>query len=326
MSAALLSKVLEGIRLSGAMFLRGQYSAPWAFDSPEAEQLKALLSPDAERLILFHIVQKGQAWASVGNTRVELETGDVAILPYASRHLMGSIHLAQRPIPIVELLPPPPWTDVPCCAFNGGGEETEVVCGYLACDELLFNPFLRTLPSIFRVRPTQGVVSRMFRACVDFTLDATKSSGNGQAPLISRMPELLLIEALRQYANSPEAKAGWLAAAKDDVLGRAIGHLHAAPEKNWTVAQLASASHSSVATLDARFRSILRKPPMKYLTELRMQLAADALKRSQQKIAQIALAVGYSSEEGFSRAFKRAVGHSPSAWRKAKAGEAASSS
>src|SRR3982074_304779 len=88
--ADLLSDALARVRLSGAIFLRGEYGAPWAFDSPESHELVQVLAPGAKRLILFHSVREGGCWVSSRGRKVELEAGDVAVLPFADRHLMGS--------------------------------------------------------------------------------------------------------------------------------------------------------------------------------------------------------------------------------------------
>jgi hypothetical protein len=192
----LLSDVLSRIRLSGAVFLRGEYAAPWAFDSPPAVELASLLAPDAERLILFHIVRRGVAWVEAGGRRLWARAGDLVLLPHADRHQMGNPD-GVAPTPIAELLPPPPWAGVPECRFDGGGESTGVVCGYLRCDELLFNALLRRLPPLFRVRPAAGPGREWVRACVDFALDESAGARSGSAALMSRLPEMLLVEALR---------------------------------------------------------------------------------------------------------------------------------
>src|SRR3569833_4324995 len=59
---ALLADVLSHVRLSGAIFMRGEYGEPWAFETPEAEQLSAMLAQGFERLIPFHAVTTGRAW------------------------------------------------------------------------------------------------------------------------------------------------------------------------------------------------------------------------------------------------------------------------
>lgn len=314
--AALLVDVLSRVRLDGAMFLRGEYSAGWTFDSPESRDLVEMLAPGAQRLILFHIVRQGHAWVSAGNSRIELEPGDVAVLPHADRHLMGSTSEAAEPIPIAELLPPPPWIGVPTCRFDGGGEQTEVICGYLKCDDLLFNSFMRRLPAVFRVRPPAGPTADLVRACVNYAVDERAHSRHGGAPLTARMAELLLTEALRLHSEDDTSDAGWLAAINDPVVSRALALLHAEPARPWTVEELARQAAASRSVLDERFRTRLGQSPMRYLAEWRIQLAADLMRDSAMKLAAVAQTVGYGSEEAFSRAFQRHLGTAPAQWRR----------
>jgi AraC-like DNA-binding protein len=311
---ALLSDVLARIRLSGAIFLRGEYSAPWAFDSPESRDLIQLLAPDAQRLILFHIMRRGRAWASANGQRVEVKAGDLVVLPHAHRHLMGSM-APVKPIPIAELLPPPPWEGVPVCRFDGGGEDTEVVCGYLRCEEPLFNSFLRQLPPIFRVRPPLGPTTEWIQACINYALDERRHSRQGGAALLARLPELMFTEALRLHYEESPPDTGWLAAINDPVVGRALALLHTEPARKWTVESLARRAATSRSVLDERFRTLLRQPPIRYLAEWRMQLAADLLRTTRLKLDAVAEKAGYGSEQAFSRAFQRHVGRSPAQWR-----------
>lgn len=310
-----LSDILSRVRLSGAIFLRGEYTAPWAFDSPECEDLVQLLAPGAKRLILFHIIREGRCWVSARGERVEMQAGDIAVLPHAHRHLMGSPG-CEMPVPIAEVLPPPPWPAVPTCRYGGGGENTGVICGYLKCDELLFNPLLRLLPPLFRVRPRPGAAMEWVQACVRYALDESAHARPGAANVMARLPELLFIEALRLYAESlPPEGTGWLAAMGDPVVGSALSHLHADPAHKWSVTELATRSFTSRSVLDERFRRLLGRSPMRYLTEWRLQLAADLLRTSRMKLAAVAERVGYESEEAFSRAFRRHAGESPARWR-----------
>jgi AraC-like DNA-binding protein len=71
------------------------------------------------------------------------------------------------------------------------------------------------------------------------------------------------------------------------------------------------------SSLAERFTELIGQPPMQYLTRWRMQLAANLLTAGREPIGRIAEAVGYDSEAGFSRAFRRLVGTPPASWRKA---------
>jgi AraC-like DNA-binding protein len=310
----LLSDALTHIRLSGAVFLRGEYSAPWALSSPENADLIDLLAPAAGRLILFHIVREGRVWMSAGGFRVEAGPGDIVVLPHAHQHAMGSLEKTE-PVPIATLLPSPPWQGIPICRVEGGGETAHIICGYLQCGDLLFNSFLRRLPPIFCVRPPPGPTAAWIQACIDYALDQSGQSRQGSAMMLSRLPELLLMEVLRLHCEQNPDGFGWLAAIGDPVIGRALALIHAEPTRKWTVEDLARCAATSRSVLDARFREMLGQPPIRYLAEWRMQLAADLLRSTDLKMAAIAEEVGYGSEEAFSRAFQRHLGRSPAEWR-----------
>jgi len=136
-----------------------------------------------------------------------------------------------------------------------------------------------------------------------------------------RLPELVLIEVLRFHlATAPAADQGWLAALRDPVLAPALSLLHGEPDRRWTVAELASGAAVSRSLLDERFRQVLGLSPIRYLTEWRMHLAEELLATTDLGVVAIARRIGYDSEEGFSRAFKRGHGLSPSHWRDARVG------
>ena len=143
------------------------------------------------------------------------------------------------------------------------------------------------------------------------------SSPNPQAdPTATKLPELVLLETLRLHlATAPAIDTGWLAALGDPVLAPAMACLHAAPERRWTVQQLATSVAVSRSVLDERFRQVLGRSPIRYLTDWRMHLAEELLATTGHSLAFVARRVGYDSEEAFSRAFKRSHAVAPGAWR-----------
>jgi AraC-like DNA-binding protein len=307
-ATTLLSDVLARIRLTGALFLKGEYTAPWAFDSPGSCVLSELLSPHAERMIVFHVVRQGRLWISVGGHHLEFAAGDLAILPASHRHVMGSPELAD-PVQIKELLPQSPWNDIPTLRHGGNGELTEMVCGYFRCDELLFNSFLRSLPPVIKIRPV-GTTANL----LDAVLSRALEDGPGCGTAV-RLPELLLVEALRLYSSDAPLSTGWLAATNDPIVSRALKLIHDEPIRDWTVDHLARAAATSRSVLGERFRVLLGQSPMHYLIEWRMQLAANLLVSTDLRLAAVAEQSGYGSEAAFSRAFHRHVGMSPAQWR-----------
>ncbi len=133
------------------------------------------------------------------------------------------------------------------------------------------------------------------------------------------MAELMFIEVLRRYIDDlPPEQTGWLAGLRDEVVSRALTLLHARPAHPWTLAELAQESASSRSNLARRFTDLVGQPPMQYLTQWRMQVAANLLAQGGAKVATIGAEVGYDSEAAFSRAFKKATGLAPGGWREAR--------
>lgn len=312
-----LAGALARLRLDGAIFLRGIYSEAWAYESVPAADAAAVLAPGSPRVILFHVVAAGRAWVALeGGVRHHVSTGDVIVLPYGEHHRMGGRDEAVC-TSLATLMPMPPWTEMPVVRHGGGGERAEVVCGYLACDDPLFDPALRALPSLFVVHPT-GPARSWVLASIDYALQQTSmSSDRLEGPV--QIPQSLLIEVLKLHlASAPAAETGWLGAMRDPVLGPALAAIHANPERKWSVDTLAHAAHTSGTVLDERFRTALGMAPIRYLTGWRMHVAGTLLKGSDLPVASVARRVGYDSEEAFSRAFKRHHGSAPSVWRVAR--------
>jgi AraC-like DNA-binding protein len=106
-------------------------------------------------------------------------------------------------------------------------------------------------------------------------------------------------------------------------VGRALAVLHDRPAEPWTIEQLGEEAGLSRSALHERFVHFIGQPPMQYLASWRMQLAAALLRDTDAKVVEVALDVGYENETAFSRAFRRAVGESPAAWRRSRRSRAA---
>jgi AraC-like DNA-binding protein len=309
-----LNEALERLRLEGAIFLRAEYTERWALDGQGGPFFAAMMHPGAERLILFHVVASGQCWVSCADgERYWASAGEVIVLPYGDAFLMGGVEPVE-PVSIMSVVTPPPWTEMPIVRHGEGGPRTDVVCGFLYSEDPLFEPALRAFPPAFVVRPPPGPARTWFDASIAFALE--ESSGQRRGLRSTKLPELLLIEVLRLHlANAPASERGWLAGLRDPLLAAAMRAIHTAPERKWTVADLAMEAAVSRSLLDGRFRDVLGLSPIRYVNEWRMRVAQDLLATTEVTVAAIARRVGYDSEEAFSRAFKRAHGQSPSLWR-----------
>jgi len=308
-----LNEALERLRLEGAIYLRAEYTERWALEGQGGPLFAAMMHPGAERLILFHVVASGRCWVSPPEgERYWASAGEVIVLPYGDEFLMGGVEPVS-PTSILSVVPPPPWTEMPIVRHGEGGARTDIVCGFLYSEDPLFDPALNVFPPAFVVRPPPGPARAWFDASIAYALE---ESGQRQGLRSTRLPELLLIQALRLHlANAPAAERGWLAGLRDPVLAPAMKAIHTAPERRWTVADLAREAAVSRSLLDGRFRDVLGLSPIRYLNEWRMRVAQDLLATTDVTVAAISRRVGYDSEEAFSRAFKRARGQSPSPWR-----------
>jgi AraC-like DNA-binding protein len=309
-----LNEALERMRLEGAIYLRAEYTERWALAGLGGPMFAAMMHPGAERLVLFHVVASGRCWVSpTDGERTWASAGEVIVLPYGDEFLMGGVEPVE-PTSIMNIVPPPPWTEMPIVRHGEGGSRTDVVCGCLYSEDPLFDPDLRVFPSAFVIRPPRGPARNWFDASITYALE--ESSAKGRGIRSTKLPEMLLVEVLRLYlANAPASEGGWLAALRDPVLAPAMKAIHAAPERKWTVVDLAVEAAVSRSLLDERFREILGLSPIRYVNEWRMRIAQDLLASTEATVSAIARRVGYESEEAFSRAFKRALGRSPSLWR-----------
>lgn len=134
-------------------------------------------------------------------------------------------------------------------------------------------------------------------------------------PLICRMmATTVLLSVIRAWAEIGCAPEGWGARSRDPYLERVIEAIHQAPGREWTVESLAGIGAMSRSVFAERFRSEIGRSPASYVADVRMH-AAKRMLDAGGSVSDTARELGYSSDEGFSRAFRRATGMTPSAWR-----------
>lgn len=315
---ATLDRVLAAMRLSCAVFLRGEYTDPWSTKAVSGEDTAAVVHPQSERVAIFHVVATGRCWIALADgVKHWAYQGDVFVLPYGDVHTMGGpTHIA--PVDLMTLLDPPPWNRLPVARTGGGGDETEVVCGYVATDAPLFDERLRALPPLFVVSLPEGAARDWVQASIDYSAQQTLVSVTGGLEGPIELAELLVRAVLKEHLlSTPASDSDWVSALDDSVLAPALAAIHGAPERKWTVSDLAKEANVSASLLDERFREVLHLAPIRYLAEWRMHVASDLLNSTTLSLAAVSHRVGYEAEEAFSRAFKRAKGSSPGAWRAA---------
>jgi len=86
-----LSEALRSVRMTGAIFLDAEFTAPWSFRSPLAQQAAPVVAPGTEQLIIYHLVIDGMAWVKIaGEPDLPVEAGEIVIIPHGEEHLFGN--------------------------------------------------------------------------------------------------------------------------------------------------------------------------------------------------------------------------------------------
>lgn len=318
MSADPLSDVLRAVRLDGAFFYAVEAHEPWSVEAVSAKELTPRVLPGAEHLISYHILTGGKCWGRlVGGQAVALEPGDVIVFPHGDPHIMSG-DPALGPDSVAAVPGRYPETVE---VGDRGPVTASLVCGFLGCDRRPFNPLLATLP---RQLHLPGLSSGWRQEFARQVVEESRARRMGADSVLTRLAELMFVEVVRRYLEAlPTGQKGWLAGLRDEVVGRGLGLLHGAPAHPWTLDELADGVAMSRSAFADRFTGLVGQPPMQYLAQWRMQLAAGRLASGTAKVAAVAEEVGYDSEPAFSRAFKRLMGVSPAAWRRARVGGAA---
>ena len=312
-----LSEILRGVVLKGALYFNAEFSAPWGFRTPATEKLTQLLTPGAPHLMIYHFLIEGSGVIRLaGDLEIALAAGDVIVVTHGDSHEMCSA-VDVAPKLSGEMEAKLRRHDFTPMLAGGGGDVARFVCGFMVCDPLLCSPILRSLPAAFKVNLRTDPAGHWLESALLHLVEEAGSGRAGSEAVLAKMSEALFVDTLRRYfAGLPEAAVGWLAAARDPVIGKSLMLLHSRTAHHWTIAELATEVGSSRSTFVERFTRYLAEPPMTYLMRWRLQLAARALGSTSRGIADIAEEVGYESEAAFNRAFKREFGSPPARYRR----------
>ncbi len=316
-----VSDVLETVRLRGAVFFLWEPTWPYGIGVADGRRLSRHFLPGSDCVVSYHIVTQGPCWAAAhGEEPIRLETGDTLLLPRGTAYKIADtpqLPTAEDEAASLAFFEAMAGSTAPPVVMGGGPgpEKNSLICGFLGCDIGPFNPLLSSLPGILRVPAPAG--DDPLSGLVDFALSESRESRGGERCLLLRLSEVMFVEVVRRYLRSVGGdKTGWLVGLRDPLVGRALACLHADLARLWTVQDLAQKLGASRSTLADRFSRVVGMPPMQYLAQWRIQVAAHRLRESPDKIFTVASSVGYNSEEAFSRAFKRVTGLTPASWRK----------
>jgi AraC-like DNA-binding protein len=311
-----LSDLFRIIHLTGGVFLDAVLSEPWCVSSQFTEEDCGPDVSEIGAIIGFHFVLEGRMLVQVADGEThEVESDHVVLLPRNDPHLLAS-ELGRPAVSAHDLMR---RARAGVMAHIDYGDitrpRTRFVCGYVA-SATRHHPLLEALPALLimdlRGKPSADWVKSSFR----FAAQEVASGRPGAQTVLSRLSELLFVEAVREHLDRlPQSGTGWLAALRDPALARALSAIHSRVGESWTADALAAEARLSRSAFAERFGEVLGVPPLTYLTRWRMQIAARLLRDTHQGIAEIAAEVGYDSEATFSRAFKREMGIAPGRYR-----------
>lgn len=261
----------------------------------------------------YCIVLEGGARFSVnGQEAIELQSGDFVLVPAADRIDMSSL---EPPHAEIEMQP----VAVAGGEFRLGPQDAEpglrMVVGH--CD--FESPDVALLVSLLPRFIHIGGEHRL-GMLVQLVRDESRAQRPAREEVLSRLLEVLLIEALR-FTTGTSASPGLVLGLADTRIAPALRAIHEQPAHPWTVAELSQEAALSRSAFFERFNRTVGLSPMAYLLAWRMALAKQFLKQGQSRIADVAEHVGYGSASTFSVAFSRHVGLPPSEYASTRGGE-----
>src|SRR5215475_4642233 len=304
----LIDNLLHSIRFRSSAYFRPELRAPWGF------------SIDV-RGPTFHIVSHGKCWIKVNGVArpVQLSAGDFVVMPRSDSHIVRDFPTT----PVVDYFDflKGRATDK-LGAFSAGGEGsvTRMVCGGMTSENGATDPLLAVLPPLIHFKGRGEDVPPGLRLTVSQVFEELGSGRSGSAAVVTRLADILFMQAIRAYLdeNIDTAGSGWLAALRDQQIGRALVLLHDRPHQPWTVAELADLVALSRSAFAAKFTQLVGEPPLRYLTRLRLNTATARLRSGTDKLSVIAAAAGYESVPAFAKAFKRHMGVTPGEYRRSR--------
>lgn len=311
-----LSDVLSWMRVEGTLSRRSEFTAPWGIAHRRLDQ------------VAFMVVETGSFFLlPEHDPPLRLEAGDlIAFFPGVQ------VRMADHPdtpvTPYAQIIeahaPPPPERYAlnrdayPTLRYGGGGRLTAIRGWGLRFESIEQHPLLALLPPLIHVTYEQRARLPWLETTVRFLLHETHEKSDGSDMMSVRLVDLLFVQVIRAwFREQPPGESGWLGALEDPSIGHAIGLIHQYPSDPWTVQGLAQAVGMSRSSFSGRFQALVGSPPLSYLTQVRMNLAANTLSGDPHAtLVEVASQVGYDSQSSFGRAFKRYFGVAPGVYRR----------
>jgi len=298
-------QVFHLLKMKSVFYTCAELKHPWGIEMPPIENS-----------MMFHLVISGSFIATVKGVEKKLTEGDFIIIPNGEGHLTKS----ESDVKVTQLkdLPFVSVTELyETLSFGGEGELCELVCGAVTFDHPIASQLVELLPDYIIADSKKSEQASSLQTLMKLLAIETKQLSVGGEAVITRLADIVVIQAIREYMSSHnELDASWLSALKDKRIGAALALIHEKPGTDWSLAKLAEKVNMSRTSFAQLFKSLVGNTPIDYLTDWRMSIAYNRLLQTNDKMLSIALDLGYQSESSFSRAFKKYKGYPPGDVRK----------
>lgn len=307
----LLSDILMQLSMKGTLYFRASFRPPWG-----------VRVPSYSNVARFHYAHRGECLIrhEQGGEPVRLAQGDLVIVPGGAGHaLYCQPETEPDALPLETVLERAGYRGEGVLVYPGDDNvedrETQLICGHFSIADGQEHPIFDRLPPFVHIRDYGAQAGQWMEATLRMIGAETGGRAMGGDLIALKLSEAIFAQAIRAFLSSTEAEDAGLSGFSDPQLARALTMIHSNPSHGWTLEMLAREAGMSRTGFAVRFADRIGMPPLQYVTYWRMQLACRALRDSGRSIADVAAQVGYSSESGFSRVFKKEKGLPPARYR-----------
>ena len=296
-----LSDVLDSLKLKAVVYQKIRFTAPWG------------VAVAHDQYSQFWRLIKGTCYVSVpGEPMIRMNEGDFVFVPHGAGHrILG--HPDNASVPAAT------YVKALQCGqplFQGTNDETLLIGGHFEFTSSVPHPFVQSLPKVIRIQSAQNEIRFWLEQAALFINDELGARRAGAQVILGRLAEVVIILIIRAYIEEADLSPGFLRAFKDPKISASLNAMHAAPEKEWTLNQLAAAAGMSRSLYCKEFKRLLGETPLTYLTNWRILRSQEYLSENRENISEIAEKVGYQSEAAFNRLFKSKIGETPASYRR----------
>jgi len=299
------NKVLHFLKLSSVFYCRSELAGDWGIDLPPLEGT-----------MMIHIAAAGTCKLSSGGHEITLKQGELALVPHGDGHRILSME-GKSAINIFDL----ERKQISHCyeelIIEGQGEKTLLLCGVIRMEHPGSRYLVKALPSLIHLQQSQIAFSNWLEPTLQIISSEAKRPMLGGETIITRLADILVIQAIRTWIALHPQQKGWLTALCDPKIGKALLLLHNTPGHPWTIEEVGKQTGMSRAALALRFHKLVGEPMLTYLTRWRMYCAFVSIRDGQHNIPELAESLGYQSEAAFRRTFKKVIGTTPGETRRA---------